>query len=42
MPSGVIRRPGTATLMMFQAFAPGTRLCGLLPQLANVGVKNRY
>jgi len=28
--------PGTATLMIFQAFAPGTRLCALLPQLADI------
>jgi hypothetical protein len=28
--------PGTATLMIFQALAPGTRLCALLPQLADI------
>ena len=28
--------PGTATLVIFQAFAPGTRLCALLPQLADI------
>jgi hypothetical protein len=35
MPSGVTRRR-VCPLMIFQAFAPGTRLCALLPQLADI------